>query len=382
MKITKTFTIKFVIYSLVCSYILLDLFLINGPIKNSIDSRNIKNSNSIITEMEQKNIAAFVYMKPIYLSQVDYKVAEHAKLSGLQLKKLNDKQLTLLRNNMLDQLIINAILRTKTDANQKRLNIIDESINHILNQLQKRIPETQKADTVYAYTGIEGEKEMRLRVQSTLELEAYIESFLTGKIKIEEEQLKKFYEKNKQEFNLPYFAKVRHIFIARLDNPNNGAQLANQILQKLNNGVSFQILAKQYSNDSKTATSGGELGLISQHRSPKHLHQYLFHSQLAKLPVKIIEGDIGWNIIEKTGHIPAKGRQYKEVREEIKLALIQHTKSTIKTKVKKDILLSAITRYRHIDNTKDYSSHQEGHTAIVQRAPDIITKRPFSYIIK
>ena len=82
---------------------------------------------------------------------------------------------------------------------------------------------------------------------------------------ITEDQIKESYEKNKHQYHLA------HILISVKSNSNpNGLsdeeakKKAEEVLKKVKDGGDFASLAKEYSNDTENASSGGDLGWSSK----------------------------------------------------------------------------------------------------------------------
>lgn len=332
----------------------------------------------MVEVMRENKVAAYVYMSPISLSQVDYRVVENANTSGIKLKNYSLKKIKLLRNNALNELIEEAIFRVKTEANEDDFTIPEEAIQTSLASLKKRFSPKQQPSQVYGYTGIQGEKEMRLRVKASMEQEAYLDSFVKPQITTKDSEIKQFYLENKTQFTIPAQVRARQIFIAKLDHPKDGAQLSAKILRRLQSGEKFAKLSAQYSNDPRSSKNGGDLGWLKKSRSPAELQHYLFKGQ--SMQPAVIPSKIGWHIIQKTDFKKATIQPYEQVKKGIKEAMITTSKHHMIKEMRNHLRRLEGSNFRHSDSTKDFTTI-EGKSNTTQRYPELL-EQPFTYLLK
>ena len=74
-------------------------------------------------------------------------------------------------------------------------------------------------------------------------------------IKVDESEAKKFYDENKQSFMQPERVHAKHILIS-----GDADELAAKIISDLKAGASFDVLAREYSQDPGSKNNGGDLG--------------------------------------------------------------------------------------------------------------------------
>jgi len=83
------------------------------------------------------------------------------------------------------------------------------------------------------------------------------EKLITKDVKVTEEQLKKYYQDHEYFYDIPTFYKVSLIEVKTKNE-------AEQIIEALNNGSSFDALAMETSIDSASSPQGGNIGYISK----------------------------------------------------------------------------------------------------------------------
>lgn len=102
-----------------------------------------------------------------------------------------------------------------------------------------------------AYTGLDADQ-MRRKVRSEL----ILNRVLTKDIVIEDKAVKSYYKENEDQFEIPTTYRTS-LLVASTESE------AQQALEELQGGSSFDVLAKERSIDPSSASIGGDLGYIS-----------------------------------------------------------------------------------------------------------------------
>ncbi|WP_432353775.1 peptidyl-prolyl cis-trans isomerase [Sporosarcina sp. A2] len=131
----------------------------------------------------------------------------------------------------------------ETAAKEYNIDISDEDIDRELALLSSLDGK--------AYTGLDAEQ-MRRKVRSEL----ILNRVLTKDIVIDDKAVKAYYEKNEAQFEIPTTYRTS-LLVASTESD------AKQALKELKGGSSFDVLAKERSIDSSSASIGGDLGYIS-----------------------------------------------------------------------------------------------------------------------
>ncbi|NLK63620.1 MAG: peptidylprolyl isomerase [Tissierellia bacterium] len=128
-------------------------------------------------------------------------------------------------------------------------------------------------------------------------------------ITLTDEELKDFYEINKNLYNLPEMVKASHILI-------DTEEKANEVLEDLAGGLSFEDAAMKYSS-CPSKQSGGALGQFGKGQMVKEFEDAVFSMKVGEIspPVKT---QFGYHIIKLTEHTPAKIADFEEVYQEVK----------------------------------------------------------------
>jgi len=148
-----------------------------------------------------------------------------------------------------------------------------------------------------------------------LELSA---SDLMGDITVDEETLRKMYQEQQSQFMVPEERRASHILIAVEEGADEKTEAAarkkaQEILQRLKKGESFEKLAKEFSDDPGSAAEGGDLGYFGKGVMVKAFEDKAFAMKVGEVS-EPVRSRFGYHIIKLTDIRPARGRDFEEVR--------------------------------------------------------------------
>ncbi|TYP59949.1 peptidylprolyl isomerase [Thermosediminibacter litoriperuensis] len=228
-----------------------------------------------------------------------------ARVNGEEISKdeLYDVMVKLIGEKALDYLISQKII--ELEAKKQNIDVSDEDI-------QKELKK------VYEYYGGEEAFTQSLQMngyslgeyKKDLAVEIKIKKLLEPKISITEEEIKSYFEENKEDFAQGKQVRARHILV-------EDEEKANEIIAKLKSGEDFAELAKQYSTDTATKEKGGDLGFFGSGDMVKEFEEAAFSLKVGEIssPVKT---QYGYHIIKVEEIKEAQEANYEESKDEIK----------------------------------------------------------------
>jgi len=184
---------------------------------------------------------------------------------------------------------------------------------------------------------IEKQKDFQERL-SDLREQLIMESLLKKKIAVEaqqtNEELKQYYEKNKENFKREREINTRHILVKTEEE-------AKQIQNRIASGEDFVALARQYSIDPNAKNTGGEIGF---HPKGSLLPEYETEAfKLSKVGQVsgIVKTQFGYHIIRLEGIRPPSYVPFDEVKDFIRQKITQDKQKEILEKYIDDLKKSA-----------------------------------------
>lgn len=142
---------------------------------------------------------------------------------------------------------------------------------------------------------------------------------VTKDVKVTDEEVKAYYDKNKAQFETPASREVRHILVKQ-------KARADDLYRQLQNGGNFAALAKQYSQDPASKAQGGKF-TAQQGATVPEFDKTAFALETGELS-RPIKTQFGWHIIEATAAIKPKATQeLGEVESQISDQLLEEQKN-------------------------------------------------------
>lgn len=186
-----------------------------------------------------------------------------------------------------------------------------------------------------AKDGLDKGAEIEEKLQD-LKKRLIVESFLKKKVEAEsnvsDEDMKKFYEQNKEKFKSGDQIKASHILVKT-------EKEAKDIQAQLKGGGNFEELAKKSSVDSSSA-KGGDLGWFGKGSMVPAFEKAALALKEGQIS-DVVKTDFGFHIIKLTGKRAAGIRPFEEVKEQIKGAIMPTKQQEIFQKIKEELKKTA-----------------------------------------
>jgi len=233
-----------------------------------------------------------------------------AKVNGEAITKeeLYQEMLSTGGKQLLDRLINQKLIEQA--AKEKGVTVTDEQVDEGLNEMKEQFGGESSFQFYLAQFGMT-EDVFRQDIRNQL----LVEAILGPEIEITEDELKTYFEENKDLFDEKEQVRARHILVET-------EEQAKEVLAKLEQGESFEALAEQYSTDEGTKSNGGDLGYFERGVMVAEFEEAAFSLKPGETsqPVKT---QYGYHIIKVEDHKEAKPAVYEEKKEEIESTLRQ-----------------------------------------------------------
>lgn len=151
-------------------------------------------------------------------------------------------------------------------------------------------------------------------LMENIQKELIMRKILGKDVKVTEEDMKKYFEENKEQFAQQEQVKVQHIL---LENKKD----AEAVLAELKNGAVFTELAKEKSVDPGSKDKGGDLGYVARGDVVPEFAEAAFSLAPGETS-DIVKTDYGYHIIKVLDKKPARPPNYEESKDKIKEILI------------------------------------------------------------
>lgn len=161
-------------------------------------------------------------------------------------------------------------------------------------------------------------------VEKKILVQKLVEKEVMQLAKPTEEEIKKYYEENKDNYKIPEQVNAAHILIrvkdgATEEEDNTARKKLEDILKKIKEGGDFATLAKENS-DCPSKSRGGELGYFSRGQMVPEFEEVAFKLKPGEIS-EIVKTKFGYHIIKVLDKKEPRQKELSEVKEEIEQQL-------------------------------------------------------------
>ncbi len=219
---------------------------------------------------------------------------------------------------------------------KKDIKIDSATIERELNHIQKQFPDKKLFLAALAAQRLSFDV-LKKNIKMELVKEEFIRMEIAPRVNVDDAKVKSFYEDNKATFKKPATYQVSHIYVAIPDASEGEAETAedrakakeivdwvkkearnkiNKAASALKAGRGFADVAKEFSEDAKTAGKGGDLGFIMKGQTLPEITDTMAKLQVGETS-GVIESSIGFHIIQVTNKKASRPIALDEVKAEI-----------------------------------------------------------------
>jgi foldase protein PrsA len=244
----------------------------------------------------------------------------------------SEEELKTLEVNIIDSLIVIKLLEKYAEENN--IAVSSQEIDEQIEALSDTYNSEEDFKSALKSMGIDREfLEDYLRNQM---ISNKIYEKITANVDVTDEEVKSYYDDNKEEFLVPAQIKASHI-LAMFPWIEDGSEETEEgrkealdkiemVEDKLKDGEDFEVLARQYSDDQTTAENGGDLGYVSEGQMVEGFDRALFLLDEGETS-GIVETIYGFHIIKAFERKEEYYQDFKEIEEDLKTYLVDSHKS-------------------------------------------------------
>ena len=267
-------------------------------------------------------VAAVVNDEVITQSELDFILAPIYQ----QFQKQYAGQDVMVKMNQVRQKLLNEMIEDKLvyqEAKRLKVPVSEEEISEKVQQFKARFPTEDEFQALLTRQGLTVTK-LRERYREQISIRKLQDYEVRSKIIVTPKDIETFYRRHKKAFTQEESVKVRTITIKKSQEKEpaqkQAADLAakakaDDILQKLFAGESFEALAKQFSEDTK-ATEGGFLGWVRRGDLVDVVDNVIFSLKPGECSA-VLETDVGYHIFKVEEIRAQKIQLLDEVRDAI-----------------------------------------------------------------
>ncbi len=256
-------------------------------------------------------VAAIVGRDVILESEVDEYLQLHLLEAGIQPDRLSQEERDTYRCEVLRSVVDDRLLVSKArlDSIQVAPQEVEQRLREQFDTLKRRFPNEQAFQQQLAQEGTT-ERELRNRLRTQMErylLRERLIGQMAGTVTVTFREIEKFYEENRDSLpTVPASVTIAHI--TRVAQPGDSAlALAREKIERaqarIRAGESFDVVAREMSEDPGTAAAGGELGWFGRGEMVPEFETIAFSLDSGQVSSPVLT-EFGLHIIQNLGFRP------------------------------------------------------------------------------
>lgn len=185
---------------------------------------------------------------------------------------------------------------------------------------------------------------------------------LASQVTLADKELRDWYEANKNQFTQEEQVRARHVLVMVNDQRNDEQAQARIAQAKARlTGGDFAAVAKEFSDDTASKDTGGDLGYFGRGRMVKEFEEAAFGAQQGQI-VGPVKSSFGYHLIEVTDKRAGGTQPFEAVKEQIRARLAAERAQQL-----------AETKAREIASqlAKDKPANAEALRAVSQKNPGV-----------
>ena len=307
----KIYALKLALYTGGLLYIALDLFVMEGPLWGMMYSKK----DSVLTSSP---VALSVYGDKTTAAQLQRRSAELTSVMGEQPGA----------SYVYDDIIHSSLLRMRARYNDGRIPDFSQMAKEEVERLSSRATNAEAFGKWLQSQGMDIAT-FENKLQATMRMQYYLENTISDSVQVTDEEVASLISQMSYYLAMPESRRVKHIFFDTLNKDENKVkEKAEAVLNQLTAATGeeqtelFARLADTHSADARTATRGGDLGVVTSYPAPvlKELNLFGDNAIAANVPT-LQRSKWGWHIILADEINEARELTPEECAESIRTAI-------------------------------------------------------------
>lgn len=267
--------------------------------------------------------APVVIVNGTAITQADYDRVLDAYMRNFQMMSGNlqgqvSEPNEAMKQEVIDQLVSRELLYQESlkypDADQKK------KVEEQLKGIQQRFPTPEAYQEALKAQGF-SEKELEGLIDKQVSVRHYVEAQIAPKASVPDEEVRKFYDENKEKFASPEQVRASHILIrcepdAKPEDKEKAKAKAEEVRKRAAGGEEFAALATENSEDPGSKDSGGDLGFFTKDRMVEPFADAAFGLKVGEVS-GVVETQFGYHVIKCTDRKEAGTVGFEEVKDNI-----------------------------------------------------------------
>ena len=260
--------------------------------------------NAVVLKLGNKTVSVAGFEKRFNVA-----LRALAAQQGAPLDEATLSQFASLRPSFLDQFATQEVLLQ--EAQKRGIEVSKADVDQEFNAAQASAGDNFQQALEAA--GYQSEAELRNYIRESLTLQREVDQ-LRSNIKVSDQQVRTFYDNNKDQYQQPEQVCAQHILVA-------DKAKADQLYQQLQDGGDFAELAAANSTDPGSKDQGGDLGCLNRGQTVPEFETAAFAAEVGEI-TEPVQSQFGYHIIKVNKKNPAQATPFAQVQDQVREQLV------------------------------------------------------------
>jgi len=216
------------------------------------------------------------------------------------------------RQNIIQKLVNDKLLLT--EAKRREVQVSERELEDKVDEVRARFSSEKEFMATLAQENMLL-SDLKDQYRERMMIDKLIDAEIRRKISVAPHEVLNFYEESKQKFSEPERVKLRSLLIRVNGGRTDEAalELSREILERLNEGGDFALLAQEYS-DGPYADSGGDMGWVRKGELMKKIDTLVFNMQPGEIS-GVLKTNLGYHIFKVEEKAAAQIMSFDEAKD-------------------------------------------------------------------
>jgi peptidyl-prolyl cis-trans isomerase C len=194
-------------------------------------------------------------------------------------------------------------------------------------EIRSRFASEEELDRSLAERGFDRAR-LRQEISESITVRRWVEESVAPSVEVSEEQVRSFFEANRDQMMEPEKVRARHILVAAGEGASAEQRQAARgeieaLRSRIEGGADFAEIARASSDDKSSGARGGDLGWFYRGQMVPSFDQVAFSLAPGELS-SVVESPFGFHLIQVQEHVGETPVEFEQVRDELTRRLRQY----------------------------------------------------------
>jgi parvulin-like peptidyl-prolyl isomerase len=207
------------------------------------------------------------------------------------------------RDNVIERVLL------RQEAKKNGANVPAAEIEAALARLREQF---EKPEDLHAAFHTDSDDEVRSMIEQQMQVERKINDIYAGAAEPSDEEIRRYYEENKDQFQSGEQVRVAHIvkYVNWQTDEAAALEIIRRAQQEIKNGAAFEVVVDKYTD---CADSGGDLGFVGRGQMVEEFEDVIFKLGVGQVS-DVFRTRFGFHLAKVYSHTPPRVPELKEIK--------------------------------------------------------------------